>query len=164
MKNKGEILASVLRKYDDCLFFLHNTREFSIVEKIMNEGFIFENQLLQSTDQVNPNQPIEITYFLLHRKEYGPYTVVIAIPKDIYRIYSDISDKNNTGIEEVITITEPRLSENDELIYTLSPRHILGYFNTLTTEFSRNLKWDNTFNNTDFRSPSRKREKQGRRK
>lgn len=164
MKNKGEILASVLRNYDDCLFFLHNTKEFSIVEKIMNEGFIFENQLLQSTDQVNPSQPIEITYFLLHRKEYGPYTVVIAIPKDIYRIYSEISDKNNTGMEEVITITEPRVSDNDEMIYTVSPGHILGYFNTLTSEFSRNIKWDHSFNNMALRSPFRKREKPARRK
>lgn len=164
MKNKGEILASVLRSYDDCLFFLHNTKELSIVEKIMNEGFIFENQLLNSADQVNPNQPIEITYFLFHRKEYGPYTVVIAIPKDTYRIYSEVSDKKNTGIEEVITITEPRVSDNDELIYTVSPEHVLGYFNTLTSEFSRNNKWDHSFNNTALRSSSGRRKKPCRRK
>jgi hypothetical protein len=164
MKNKGEILASVLRSYDDYLFFLHNTKEFSIVEKIMNEGLIFENQLLNSTDQVNPNQPIEITYFLFHRKEYGPYTVVIAIQKDIYRIYSELSDKNNTGIEEVITVTEPYLSDNDELIYTVSPKHILGYFNTITSEFGKNINWDPSFNNTIFRTPSRHSAKTGRNK
>ena len=41
MKNKGEILASILKNFKDCYFFLHNTKEFSIVEDIMNEGFIF---------------------------------------------------------------------------------------------------------------------------
>ena len=81
MKNKGEILASVLKNFRNCYFFLHNTREFSVVENIMNDGFIFENQLVHSTDRVNPNEPIEITYFLFQRKDYGPYTVVIAIPK-----------------------------------------------------------------------------------
>jgi hypothetical protein len=153
MKNKGEILAAILTDFNDCLFFLHNTREFSIVEKILNEGFIFESQLPHSTDRVNPNEPIEITYFLFQRKDYGPYTVIVAIPKNIYEIYSDVSNNNDTGIEEVITITEPFYSDNDELIYTLSPKHILGYFNTRTAEFFKNVNWDPTFNNCLFRSP-----------
>ena len=38
MNNKGEILATILKTYKDCNFFLHNTKEFDIVEKIMNEG------------------------------------------------------------------------------------------------------------------------------
>ena len=71
MKNKGEILASILENFKDCYFFLHNTKEFDTVEKIMNEGFIFESQLSHSTDRVNPNDPIEATYFLIQRKDYG---------------------------------------------------------------------------------------------
>jgi len=153
MKNKGEILAAILTDFNDCHFFLHNTREFSIVEKILNEGFIFESQLTHSTDGVNPYEPIEITYFLFQRKDYGPYTVIVAIPKNIYEIYSDVSNNNDTGIEEVITITEPFYSDNDELIYTLSPKHILGYFDTRTAEFYKNVKWDPSFNNCLFRSP-----------
>ena len=72
--------------FKNCYFFLHNTREFRVVENIMNEGFIFENQLVHSTDSVNPNEPIEITYFLFQRKDYGPYTIIIAIPKITYEI------------------------------------------------------------------------------
>ena len=63
MKNKGEILAAILRNFKDCYFFLHNTKEFSVVESIMNEGFIFESQLPHSSDRVNPYEPIEVTYF-----------------------------------------------------------------------------------------------------
>ena len=96
MKNKGEILAEKLRNFEDCYFFLHNTKEFSIVEKIMNEGFIFESQLPHSTDQVNPGEPIEITYFLSQRKEYGFFTIVIAIPRAIYETYSEVSNQNET--------------------------------------------------------------------
>ena len=113
----------------------------------MDEGFIFENQLPHSTDRVNPNEPIEITYFLFQRKDYGPYTIVIAIPKIIYENYSAVSNKNDIGIEEVMTITEPYYSDNDELIYTLSPKHILGYFNNITSEFFQNGNWDPFFNN-----------------
>jgi hypothetical protein len=156
MKNKGEILAAILTDYNDCYFFLHNTREFTTVEKIMNEGFIFESQLPHSTDQVNPNEPIEITYFMFQRKDYGPYTIVVAIPKNIYDIYSDVSNNNDIGIEEVITTVEPFYGDNDELIYTLSPKHILGYFNIRTSEFFKNVNWDQSFNNCLFRSPAKR--------
>ena len=83
MKNKGEILANILKDQGNCYFFLHNTKEKVIVDKILNEGFVFENQLPHCTDRVNPNEPIEITYFLFQRKDYGSFTTVIAIPKPI---------------------------------------------------------------------------------
>ncbi len=151
MKNKGEILASVLKNFKDCYFFLHNTKEFNVVEKIMNEGFIFESQLPHSTDRVNPNETIEVTYFLFQRKDYGSYTIIIAIPRVIYEIYTGVSNNNDVGIEEVMTISDPYYGDNDELIYTVPSKHILGYFNIKTTEFYQNRNWDPFYNNTQFR-------------
>lgn len=148
MKNKGEILASVLKNFKDCIFFLHNTREFYVVESIMNEGFIFESQLPHSTDRVNPNEPIEITYFFFQRKDYGNYTMIFAIPKSTYDNYTEMSNLHDTGIEEVLTITDPYYGDNDELIYTLSPKHVLGYFNNKTSEFYQNRNWDPFFDNS----------------
>jgi hypothetical protein len=159
MKNKGEILASILKNFKDCYFFLHNTREFDIVERIMNEGFIFESQLPHSSDSVNPNEVIEVTYFLFQRKEYGHYTIIIAIPKTTYDTYTDMSKKKDVGIEEVLTVKEPYYSDNDELIYTLSPRHVLGYFNIKTSEFYQNRNWDPCFNNNQIRVENKKRKK-----
>jgi hypothetical protein len=161
MKNKGEILAAILLNFKDCYFFLHNTKELSIAESIMNEGFIFESQLPHSTDRVNPNEPIEVTYFLFQRKDYGSYTMIIAIPKIIYEIYSAVSNNYDIGIEEVLTITDPYYGDNDELIYTVSPKHILGYFNIKTTEFYQNRNWDPFFNNCQFRSPGKRSFKPG---
>ena len=162
MKNKGEILASILKNFKDCYFFLHNTKEFNVVENIMNEGFVFESQLPHSTDRINPNEPIEVTYFLFQRKDYGLYTIIIAIPKSIYEIYSGISNKNDIGIEEVLTITEPYYGDNDELIYTVSPKHILGYFNIKTSEFYQNRNWDPFFNNSLSRSIGKNPVKSGK--
>jgi len=153
MKNKGEILAGILINFKDCYFFLHNTKELHAVENIMNEGFIFESQLPNSTDRVNPNEPIEVTYFLFQRKDYGLYTIIIAIPKMIYEIYSGVSNKMDTGIEDIMTITEPYYSENDEFVYTISPKHILGYFNIKTAEFHQNRNWDPFFNNYHAKPP-----------
>jgi hypothetical protein len=156
MTNKGEILASILKNFKECCFFLHNTREFNIVEDIMNEGFVFESQLPHSTDHVNPNEPIEVTYFLFQRKEYGSYTIIIAIPKVIYEMYTDISIKKDVGIEEILTITDPYYGDNDELIYTLSPKHILGYFNIKTSEFYQNKNWDPFYNNCQLKAVGKK--------
>lgn len=142
MKNKGEILAGILNEFGDCYFFLHNTKEKSIAEKILNEGFIFENQLPHSTDRVNPNEPIEVTYFLFQRKDYGSHTIIIAIPKKTYEKYTVLSNEADTGIEEVLSVTRPYYGDNDELIYTISPKHILGYYNNKTGEFFKNRLWD----------------------
>jgi hypothetical protein len=147
MKNKGEILATFLRNYKDCCFFLHNTKEFDVVESIMKDGFVFECQLLHSSDRVNPGESIEVTYFLIQRKEYGLYTVIIAMPKAVYETYVTVSQNMNVGIEEIISITKPYYGDNDELIYTVSPKHVLGYFNIKTSEFYLNRNWDPYFNN-----------------
>jgi hypothetical protein len=150
MKNKGEILASILNGQRNCYFFLHNTKEKLIAEKILKEGFVFENQLPHSTDRVNPKEPIEITYFMFQRKDYGSYTIIIAIPKEVYDLYTRLSNEHNTGIEEVITIIEPFIGDNDELIYTISPKHILGYFSIKSGDFIKNINWDPTFIASDF--------------
>jgi hypothetical protein len=162
MKNKGEILASILKNFKDCCFFLHNTKEFDIVENIMNEGFIFESQLAHSTDRVNPSELIEVIYFLFQRKDYGSFTIIIAIPKVIYDIYIGTSNKRDISIEEVLTITDPYYGDNDELMYTLSPKHILGYFNLKTSEFYQNRNWDPFFNNCQARSAGKKTGHTGR--
>lgn len=147
MKNKGETLAKTLNNFKDCYIFLHNTKELCIAEKILDEGFVFESQIPHSTDRVNPIEPVEISYFLLQRKDYGSFTIVIAIPKAIYEIYATISNNNDIGIEEIMTITEPYYGDNDELIYTLSPKHVLGYFDIMKSEFFRNPLWDPEFSN-----------------
>ena len=153
MKNKGDILADILKNYKDCYFFVHNTKEPEIVEKIMNEGFVFESQLPHSTDRVNPNEPIEITYFLFQRKDYGSYTIIIAIPKATYDKYTSVSNEYDVGVEEVLTISEPNFSDNDELIYTVPPKHILGYFDIKNAEFFQNRNWDPDYDNCKFHTP-----------
>jgi len=162
MKNKGETLADILNKFRDCYFFLHNTKDLYIVEKIQKEGFIFESQLPHSTDRVNANEPVEVSYFLLQRKDYGSYTVIIAIPRSTYELYATISNNKDIGIEEVMTITEPYYGDNDELIYTLSPKHVLGYFDILKSEFFRNELWDPEFSNFNDFSTANKQPGTGR--
>jgi hypothetical protein len=147
MKNKGEILAAILRNYKDCCFFLHNTKDQNIAELIMTEGFLFENQLSHSTDRVDPEETIEVTYFLFQRKDYGPYTIVIALRYDVYDSYTEQSETRQP-LEDLLTTSVPYLSDNDELIYRLSGKHVLGYFNNIESDFHFNSQWDPAYCNS----------------
>lgn len=147
MQNSGEILSKILLEYGDCYFFVHNTKEFTIVQKILSEGFRVESQLANTTDRVNPHETIEISYFFVQRKEYGSYTIVIAFPKDTYDKYSAIAVDNEVPIEEVMTVDKPLVSENDDFIYTISKHHILGYYNISNHQFIKNPEWNPGFIN-----------------
>jgi len=74
-------------------------------------------------------------------------------------MYTGISSKNDIDIEEVLTVTDPYYGDNDELIYTLSPKHILGYFNIKTSEFYQNRNWDPFYNNYQAISANKKQKK-----
>jgi hypothetical protein len=138
MKQKSEILHCYLQKYRDCIVFLHNTRELDIAQRIITDGFIFENQLAHSTDRINTSEQIETTYFLFQRKDYGIYTIIIAIPKKTYNLYVRHSNQFEIPVEELITKSRPKMGDNEEFIYVLPPQHVAGYFNTLTGEFTEN--------------------------
>ncbi len=142
MKQKTDILISILRRFENCVVFLHNTREREIADKILAEGFLFENQLSHTSDRVNPGEPIEIAYFLFQRKDYGPYTVVIAIPRSVYTIYTRYSNQLGKSIEDLMSREKPHISDNDELVYRLPPEHIAGHYNNDTLEFTGNPGYD----------------------
>ena len=147
MQNKGEILADILSGYGDYYIFLHNTKKESVVKKILTDGFIYESQLSNTTDRVNPLEPIEISYFYFQRKDYGEYTLIIAINKSVYDLYLLISKKRGISLEEVMSARKPFYSENDELVFILPQEHILGYFNGYENRLIKNPGWDPGFTN-----------------
>lgn len=149
MHNNGEILSELLKGFKDCVFFLHNTKELSVAHKILREGFMFESQLSNSTDCINPDTSIETSYFFFQRKDYGKYTIVIAIPNAVYDMYFKRSNELDVTVESVMTISTPVTSDNDELVYTLSPKHILGYFDIEKSTFHKNACWDEHYSGLD---------------
>jgi len=149
MSIAGNKLAGILAEDQNCILFLHNTKSKDIAQNILENGFCFEDQLAYSTDRINPKDSVEISYFLVERKEYGDYTIIIEIDKKIFKQYNGLADASDIHFEELFTITLPELSDNDEFIYTLSPHYVKGVFNNRTGEFTRNQ----TFK-PDYDSPS----------
>ena len=145
MKHKADILHSILSRFEDCVVFLHNTREVEIADKIIAEGFVFENQFSHTSDRINPLEQIETAYFLFQRKDYGLFTIVIAIPKSVYSLYTSYSSQLGLSIEELMSKDKPWMSDNDEFVYCLPPEHIAGYFNNDTCEFLENPKYNRSY-------------------
>jgi len=51
-------------------------------------------------------------------------------------------EKSDFHFEEILTITRPVLSDNDEYIYTLSHHYIKGYLDNLTGRFIENMDFN----------------------
>lgn len=148
MKATSEKLAKILACDDGCVIFLHNTRTEAIAKKILKEGFTFQNQLYYSTDRINPNDPVEIGYFLVERKDYGDFTIIIEITRSLFRKICSLAEESGHHFEDILSITKPVLGEDDEYIYTISPHYIRGYFNNKTGVLTSNPEF-----NSDFLAP-----------
>ena len=132
MSQSGDKLVDVLSGIHNCILFLHNTNNIETAKMIMEQGFRYESQMTYSTDRVSPNDPVEINYFLVERKEYGNYTIIIQIERSLFRQYHLLAETAELHFEEIFNISVPVLGDNDEYIYTLSPMYIKGIFNRKT--------------------------------
>lgn len=150
MVKTGERLKDLLSDNHKSIVLLHNTDSLIKAKNILNNGFKFENQLTYSTDRVNPLDAVEINYFLVERKEYGDFTIIIEINKKIIEQYSALAESANITIEEILTIEEPVLSENDEYVYNISNYYIKAIFNNKTSEVHINPVFDSMFDSPGY--------------
>ena len=133
-KRKIEIEQSILDKiYDidregkELFTYLHTTDE-DTCKKILENGFEFYN-IHKNADEMT-NDIGNLAYKLSIRTKYGDYVIVIQTENQIV----DAKD---------VTIKEPFYSEAaEEYIYTLSPKHVRGYFNRKTGDFVENPKFE----------------------
>lgn len=145
MSKAGEKLTGLVNRNNTCIVLLHNTDKLHKAKSILRNGFKFESQLTYSTDRINPNDIVEINYFLVERKEYGDFTIVMEIDKEIMRRYSALAESANLNFEDIFTIEEPYLSDNDEMVYTLSHYYIKCILNNKTGEVCENPVFDPGF-------------------
>ncbi len=150
MKKTGDRLSQLLTKDNSSIVLLHNTGTIERANKIMTHGFRFESQLTYSTDRINPKDQVEINYFLVERKEYGDFTIVIEIDRNLFKKYSQLAESSDLNIEDILTYEEPYLSDNDEYVYVLSHYYIKCIFNNKTGEVRMNPVFDASFNSPDY--------------
>ena len=122
--------------------FIHQTPTQKLTEKIIKEGFEFENHLMHTTDQVSGFDLVELNYFLMIRRNYGQLTIVIVISDELIDYLIQISKTSNIHYSEILSKTLPIRRSDDTPLYTLPEQFIKGFFNQITLEKVYNPKFD----------------------
>jgi hypothetical protein len=129
--------------------FIHQTPTQELAERIINEGFEFENHLMHTTDQISAFDLVELNYFLMIRRNYGQFTIVIIIADELINFLIQIIKDTNIHYSEILSKTLPICKSEDTPIYILPEQFIKGYFNQITLERVYNPKFD-----PHFRTPT----------
>ncbi len=118
--------------------FLHNTPTEAMARRIMKEGLVFENHLLNTADQVSGDDLIELNYFRMIRKYYGDHTVVIQVASALVDELNKRLEKSHLHFSEVLSRSLPAPDGEDVSLYLLPPQFIRGYFDHTREEGTGN--------------------------
>ena len=130
--------------------YLHNTEKREVADKIIHEGFNFENHLDYTTDRINRNDPLEARNFIIKRKRYGLFTVAIEISTKIVDYYTLNLKNTNVHFSEILTSNKPVIGDNDEPIYRLTNQFVKGYFDHSTHRAIMNNSFNPFFHSPEF--------------
>ena len=133
-----EQLQKVIECSSEVVTFLHNTNSSETAQRILSEGFEFQSHLDYTSDVVSAKDPVTIKYFTIVRQAYGKFTMVIQIGKDLIEEYSSLLEDLPHHFSEILTVKEPYVGNEEDLIYCLAPHFIKGYVNSETAEFYAN--------------------------
>jgi len=118
--------------------FIHQTPTQELAKQIINEGFEFENHLMHTTDQVSGFDLVELNYFLMIRRNYGQFTIVIIIADELINYLIQIIKDTNIHYSEILSKTLPIYNSEDTKLHlkeflTQNLTHITGPTQLLKT-------------------------------
>ncbi len=147
-EEKLKFLKAFIGQEMDISKFIHTTPSRTVAEKILANGFEFENHLMHTTDQVSGFDLVELNYFILIRRNYGHFIVVIEIADKLIIEFTKQLQSFNFHFSEAFSKYPPRFNEDENPVYTLPEQFIKGYFDQQTLEKKYNPVFD-----PHFRSP-----------
>jgi hypothetical protein len=113
----------------DVFIHLHNTFSENTAIAILNEGFKFVKSLDYTTDHVTNSSEEEINYFILKRKYYGKFTIVIQIGIEISKYYTTLNKDKEKVLKELVFSKRSDEKNEDDLNYNfLNRQFIKGYY------------------------------------
>lgn len=135
---------------EEVKIYLHYTREKSVANEILTEGFRFVNSFYKTAELVFNDK-----LYLMHRhnehKQFGEFVIVISISKKNFNHFTQELSKlqaKNIAVEQILTEVTHQKDENGEEMYTSPRQFIKGYFNYITGAIVTN-----PYYNPDYLSP-----------
>ena len=122
----------------------------------MKEGFEFEKYLENTTDLISGVDLVQLKYFKYTRGSYGSFTIIIQIGKELVDKYSNLVPGSQFHFTEVLSKKIPRISIDNEPIYTLPEQYVKGYFDQKFNQAVYNPVFDPHFDSPVFEQNFRK--------
>lgn len=118
----------------DVIVHLHNTSSLENALNIIEEGFRFAVNLNYTTDMVSQTIPEEIDYFIVKRKFYGTFTIVIHLGIDLMNQYLDRlrADGIHEQKEVIFSVLSNEKNDDDHHFHILHRQFIKGFYDQKT--------------------------------
>jgi len=97
---------------------------------------------MHTTDQISGFDLVELNYFLMIRRDYGSFTIVIEISDKLILDLTKRLRSFNYHFSEALTKLPPWQNDDDNPVYTLPEQFIKGYFDQRTLEKIHNPIFD----------------------
>ena len=118
--------------------YLHTTKN-DLARKILEEGFEFEENFLNTTDRIDNKDCVDIKYKSNLRKLYGDSIVIMKINKEIapWEVHEQIA-------------TRIGKSEENTDMFKVHSKYVAGYYNKETNQVVVNENFQNELNKGSF--------------
>lgn len=133
--------------------FLHYTKDKSVADNIINEGFKFVDSFHKTAEGLYKDK---ITFVYKHnlRKQYGKFVIVIAINNDLYNYYNEELKKHNRAnlyLEHILSeYVNTDSNEYAEKMYLLPFQFIKGYVDNESGEIVNNPNFNPSYKSEMF--------------
>jgi len=144
------ILNYIFEDTEEKKLFLHYTKEKTIADKVLKEGFQFRYSFYKTAYKITRDR-LDLVYKHSRSKYFGKNVLILSISTKIYNYYREELKKISPPeafVEQILTEVPPFHDENNDVIYTFSNKYVKGYFNyetgkiTVNQEFNPNYDCD----------------------
>lgn len=125
--------------------FSHRTALEEVANKIIEDGFKFNESFQKTTDQI-VDDIIHIRYWDTLRKHYGGYIIVLGIANNVFnRVLENLKSKSEVQQALSRFLKHHDNNTDHEFAYLLPKQYVKGYINRETSEIVKNPDYNPEF-------------------
>lgn len=136
-----DILGFLYENGENLKSFVHYTAERKVVNKILNEGFLFSGSFHKTAEPLIPNDKVTLSYKHNLSRYFGKYIIIIAIDRNNYEDFERKIKEFGLGnypVEQFLTDPISASDPAEDELYLFPRQFVKGYVNYETAEVFHN--------------------------